>query len=147
MGRLGGHNQLVFGILQRRVCSSPHWYLPRQLLCRSTVRHCEEREEPRGPCCPTSLSQVYIPRAGLTVNVVFLGHVTWWQSSVVLPSRWGDEAYLHIENKPGRSSTDGKRYGADTGAPAGRQKADVRGFPVSPLDDKSEHIDGAFGDG
>lgn len=24
-GRLGGHNQLAFGILQRRVYSSPHW--------------------------------------------------------------------------------------------------------------------------
>lgn len=84
---------------------------------------------------------------GSTVNVVFLGHVTWWQSSVVLPSCWGDEAYTHGENKTRRSGTSGESCDADAAAPAGREKADVRGFLVSPLGDKSERTDGTFGDG
>lgn len=95
----GGRDQLVFGSLQRKVRSSPHWSSPRQLLGRRTAWHCEERELPRGPCCPTSLSQVCAPRAGLTASVVFLGHVAWRPSPVVLPSCWGDEEYAHVGKK------------------------------------------------
>lgn len=147
MGRLGGRDQLVFGSLQRKVWSSPHWSSPRQLLGRRTAWHCEERELPRGPCCPTSLSQVCAPRAGLTANVVFLGHVAWRPSPVVLPSCWGDEECAHVGKKTQHSGTGGESYEADSAAPAAGQKAEVRGFLVSPLEDTSERTDGTVGDG
>lgn len=76
---------------------------------------------------------------------MFLGHVAWRPSPVVLLSCWGNEEY--VGKKTQHSGTGGESYDADSAAPAAGQKAEVRGFLVSPLEDTSERTDGTVGDG
>lgn len=78
---------------------------------------------------------------------MFLGHVAWRPSPVVLPSCWGDEECAHVGKKTQHSGMGGESYEADSAAPAAGQKAEVRGFLVSPLEDTSERTDGTVGDG
>lgn len=77
--------------------------------------------------------------------------VSWARGMVAVPCRLavllGRRGVRTCRKKTQHSGMGGESYEADSAAPAAGQKAEVRGFLVSPLEDTSERTDGTVGDG